>query len=149
MLVAETREHARKGRLGSVPVFEFVVEGPAVSLRASKKSRQSRQHYQKWVRFVREAAEKEWHTNDKPTGSDVEVTLSNYYTEAPPDVDNIIKPILDALKGLVYRDDVQVHKVTSQKFDLPRDTIENSGVLLARALARHTEVLHIVVVWEE
>jgi len=35
-----------------VPLFEFVVEGPAVSLRASKKSRQSRLRYQKWVMFV-------------------------------------------------------------------------------------------------
>jgi len=132
-----------------VPLFEFVVEGPAVSLRASKKSRQSRLRYQKWVMFVRRAAEREWPTDVKPTGSDVEVTISNYHTETPPDVDNIIKPILDALKGLVYRDDVQVHKVTSQKFEMPRETIEHSGVLLARALVRHTEVLHIVVAWEE
>src|SRR2546427_13216168 len=108
----------------------------------------NRKRYQKWIRHVREAAEKEWRANDKPTGSDVEVTISNYHTETPPDVDNIIKPILDALKGLVYRDDVQVHKVTSQKFELPRETIEHSGVLLARALVRHTEVLHIVVAWE-
>jgi hypothetical protein len=129
-----------------VPLFEFVVEGPAVSLRASRKNSL---RYQKWVRFVREAAAKEWNANDKPTSRDVEVIISNYYTEAPPDVDHIIKAILDALKGLVYRDDVQVHKVTSQKFDLSGATIDNSGVLLATALARHTELLHIVVAWEE
>jgi crossover junction endodeoxyribonuclease RusA len=132
-----------------VPIFEFVVKGPAVSLRGSHKSRQSRLNYRKWVEFVRGAAKNEWPSGDKPTDRDVEVTISNYYTEAPPDVDNIVKPILDALKGLVYRDDLQVHKVTSQKFDLTRGAIENSGPLLARALAAHTEVLHITVAWTE
>src|SRR5712692_6790800 len=63
----------------------------------------NRKRYQKWIRHVREAAEKEWRANDKPTSSAVEVTISNYYTEAPPDVDNIIKPILDALRGIVKK----------------------------------------------
>jgi hypothetical protein len=34
-----------------------------------------------------------------------------------PDVDNIVKPVLDALKGLVYRDDCQVLRVTSTRWD--------------------------------
>jgi hypothetical protein len=130
-----------------VPLFEFVVEGPAVSLRASRKNSL---RYQKWVRFVREAAAKEWNANDKPTSSDVEVTISNYYTAAPPDADNIIKPILDALETVVYKDDQQVQKVTSQKFDLSTGArIENPGAVLAGALQRYTEVIHIVVTWEE
>jgi len=34
-----------------------------------------------------------------------------------PDADNIIKPIQDALKGIVYDDDNQVESVTSRKHD--------------------------------
>src|SRR5216684_1432886 len=106
----------------------------------------NRKRYQKWIRHVREAAEKEWRANDKPTSSAVEVTISNYYTEAPPDVDNIIKPILDALKTLVYRDDAQVRRVTSEKLVWSSSApIGNPSVLLAEALRIHSEVVHVVV----
>ena len=37
------------------------------------------------------------------------------------DIDNIIKPILDALKDVVYIDDNQVRSVTSTLFDLRQD----------------------------
>jgi Holliday junction resolvase RusA-like endonuclease len=130
-----------------VPVFEFVVEGPAVSLRASIKSRR---RYQKWVMFVRDAAQSEWPGLAASTSNHVEVVISNYYTAIPPDVDNIIKPILDALKTLVYTDDQQVYKVTSQKLALSAGTrIDEPGPILAEALRVYTELLHIVVIWEE
>jgi hypothetical protein len=51
-----------------VPVFKFVVEGPAVSQRANTKSRR---RYQKWVKFVREAAQREWHALTMPTSNHV------------------------------------------------------------------------------
>ena len=56
-----------------MPVFEFVVEGPAVSLRASIKSRR---RYQKWIATVRAAAQNRWAAPDRPTRSRVEVTIS-------------------------------------------------------------------------
>jgi hypothetical protein len=37
------------------------------------------------------------------------------------DVDNIIKPILDALKGTVFEDDVQVAQCVVTRIDLTRD----------------------------
>lgn len=39
------------------------------------------------------------------------------------DVDNIIKPILDAIRGIVYRDDNIVVKCVSEKFDKTRDLV--------------------------
>ena len=78
------------------------------------------------------------------------MTISNYYTEFPPDIDNIIKPILDALGNLVYNDDQQVYKVTCQKFDLSEgELVSRTGALLTTALPGHSELLHIVVTWEE
>ena len=127
--------------------FEFVVEGPAVSLRASRKSAR---RYQDWIRRVRGAAQQEWPADRRPTSRNVEVTISIYYTAALPDVDNIIKPLLDALNGLAYDDDQQVHRVISQKIAMTSgDRVINPSVLLAGALQQLDEVVHVLVRWEE
>jgi len=39
---------------------------------------------------------------------DVEATVAYFYQSRPLDTDNMIKPILDAIKGIVYIDDEQV-----------------------------------------
>lgn len=63
-------------------------------------------------------------------------------------MDNIIKPILDALRRLVYVDDSQVFRVTSMKYDLKIGVrASRPSVLLARALAGNSEVLHVIVRW--
>lgn len=78
------------------------------------------------------------------------MTITNYYTLAPPDVDNVIKPLMDALGKLAYVDDQQVYKVTSEKFDLTHIArIRNPSGLLAAGLEKYSEVLHIVVAWTE
>jgi crossover junction endodeoxyribonuclease RusA len=129
-----------------VEFFEFIVEGPAISLRAKKNNAR---RYQKWIRTIRSAAQKEWPINRQPTNCpSITVNITNYYTVAPPDVDNVIKPILDALETVVYVDDQQVHKVISEKFDLTNvSSLDNPSALLAAGLEKYTEVLHIVVMW--
>jgi Holliday junction resolvase RusA-like endonuclease len=122
------------------------VEGPAVSLKA-KKSNPKR--YQRWIKTVRAAAQKQWPQAKRPTNSlRVIVHITNYYTLAPPDVDNIIKPILDAIETVAYINDEQVYKVVSEKFDLTFvSRIENPTALLAAGLEKYTELLHIIVEW--
>lgn len=127
----------------TAPNFEFVVEGPAVPLRAAKKDAK---RYQAWKKKVREEASKLW-LSHTPVLQDVTVTITNYFTEKPPDVDNIIKPILDGLNGIVYGDDFQVQTVTSRKFVLI-DAKEAEPEMLTNALKRFTEVIHIEVYWE-
>lgn len=126
--------------------FEFIVEGPPVSVRAKKTNTK---RYQKWIRNVRACALKEWPTANRPTVStSLTVTITNYYTLVPPDVDNIIKPILDALEKVVYLKDEQVRKVISEKFDLTNvSRIQNPSAVLAVGLEKYSELLHIVVVW--
>lgn len=129
-----------------MPTFEFVVPGPAVSLRASRKSAR---RYQAWIVTVRSAAQKEWPAGQRPSDRAVEVAISTYFTNSPPDVDNIIKPILDALNGLVYEDDEQVYRVTSQKISLSaKGRGDDPNPLVADALRQWDELLHIVVTWE-
>jgi Holliday junction resolvase RusA-like endonuclease len=127
--------------------FEFVIEGPAVSLRA-KESKAKR--YQNWIKKVRAAAQEQWPETMLPIESNtITVAITNYYTLAPPDVDNIIKPILDGLETVVYSNDQQVYRVISEKLDRSNvDQIESAGVVLAAAIEKqYTELLHIVVTW--
>ena len=128
-------------------VFEFVVKGPPVSLNAKKNNPK---RYQKWIRTVRAAAQSQWPAGEPPTLSqNVVVSIMNYYTEAPPDVDNIIKPILDGLNTVVYADDRQVYRVCSERFDLFNvATIQNPSALLAEAVEQYTELLHVTATWE-
>jgi hypothetical protein len=62
------------------------------------------------------------------------------------DIDNIPKPISDALKGLVYLDDEQVTDVLCRKRDLNSNLrIESPSSVLADGLSRGNEFLYIVV----
>ena len=49
---------------------------------------------------------------ERPIGSsDVDIEVWFGSDAMRPDVDNILKPVLDALKGVAYRDDCQVRSV--------------------------------------
>ena len=63
------------------------------------------------------AAQAAWGT-DPPLDVEVMVQLTYFHESAPLDVDNMIKPIQDALIGIVYVDDKQVARVVSTRSDL-------------------------------
>ena len=75
------------------------------------------------------------------------VIITYFYEEASLDVDNIPKPILDALKGLVYSDDSDVSDLLCRKRDLNGDLrIQNpSSVLLETLRDSEQQFLHITV----
>ena len=74
------------------------------------------------------------------------VTITHFYDQVSPDVDNIPKPILDALKGLVYLDDEQVTDVLCRKRRLNADLrIENPSSMLAERISSGDVFLHVVV----
>lgn len=59
------------------------------------------------------------------------------------DIDNIIKPILDSLNGILYVDDAQVGEVNCKRIDLnDAYTIVNSTSLLATQLTRGVEFVY-------
>ena len=65
---------------------------------------------------------------------------------SPPDLDNIPKPILDALKGLVYSDDSRITDLLCRKRDRNRDLqFENPSSVLVETLGRSEQFLHITV----
>ena len=75
------------------------------------------------------------------------VIITYFYEGASLDVDNIPKPILDALKGLVYSDDAEVSDLLCRKRDLNGDLrFQNpSSVLLGTLWDSEQQFLHITV----
>lgn len=63
--------------------------------------------------------------------SDIEIEISyasKIRSTIRADVDNVIKPTLDALKGVAYLDDLQVRSVTASIFDLNQPNIVDGRV---------------------
>ena len=59
---------------------------------------------EEWTQRVQAIAGNRW-DSEPPVVGDVVVIITYFFDGASLDVDNITKPILDALKGLVYSDD--------------------------------------------
>jgi len=88
-----------------MPLFEFTVEGPPLSAQTA-----SRKAHRAWKQRVRTAAERVWDRRRNPLAEQLHI-LVDYYHDGPAiplDNDNMVKPIQDALNGLVYVDDRQI-----------------------------------------
>ena len=110
-----------------MPRVEFIVEGSPTSHQTKNKKA-----LHAWKLRVRSEAGKVW-TQPPLTGL-VQCTIINFFegTQAPLDDDNLVKPIRDALNGLVYQDDKQItHSETIQYgIDAPVKIRRGSSVLL-------------------
>src|SRR5262249_55955260 len=140
----------RRGRVVEsppVPQFEFVVEGPPATVNTKENNTR---RYQRWINKVRETARQQWSPGQEPATADaMTVEVTNYYRTpkdrpSPPDVDNVLKPILDGMNGVVYQDDIQVFRVSSDRYDLGIYTPS-----LLEALARFREFVYVRVIWED
>lgn len=72
----------------------------------------------------------------------------NYYharETAGLDADNMIKPILDALTGVVYADDCQATHITARNVRLTDGRNSHISAFVAMELARRREFLHVMV----
>ena len=83
---------------------------------------------------------------EPPFGGEVAVTITYLYEDASLDVDNMPKPILDALKGLVYSDDRLVSDLLCRKRDLSGALrIQNPSSMLLQAARGSQEFVHIAI----
>jgi crossover junction endodeoxyribonuclease RusA len=82
--------------------WDFVVLGVPKSVQARASS------IQRWKEQVRAAAWEFWPPGEVPLDHKVQIHVTYYHDSAPLDVDNMLKPIQDALTGLVYVDDSQL-----------------------------------------
>lgn len=121
--------------------FEFTIKGPPVSSQT-----RNRQRLQAWKQRVRTTAIAEMPAGFAPIVDDVVVTITYYYDGASPDVDNIIKPIQDALEGVVMEDDNQVVETKSRKKSINGSyQIRGASSVLLLAFAVGDDFLHIKV----
>lgn len=121
--------------------FEFILDGPPVSQQARRRDR-----LRAWKVTVRQEAEKYWLSEQKATTDFVMLQVTYFYDAIAIDVDNIVKPIQDAIIGLAYVDDDQITDVLVRKRNLSSNfRIENMTSTLAEGFSRGNEFLHIVV----
>lgn len=123
--------------------FEFVVDGPPVSAQGSSRGRSV------WQARVLAAARAKWPPGEVPCRVPVALRITHFYDSTngrPADVDNIIKPIQDALVGLVYEDDHQVADTRSRRRDINGAfRVRGLASEVAVALALGREFLHVQV----
>ena len=121
--------------------FEFIVDGPPVSQQTRRRER-----LKEWKTTVRQEAEKYWSSKQKTAMGDVKLQITYFYDSVTMDVDNIVKPIQDAIIGLAYVDDDQVTDILVRKRNLSGNfKVENMTSTLAEGFARGSEFLYIVV----
>ncbi len=87
-----------------------------------------------------------WPAAEVPVVGSIMLTITYFYENISMDVDNLPKPISDALKGLVYVDDEQVPDVLCRKRNRRSVfRIENPSNVLNDGLRRGNEFLYVVV----
>ena len=121
--------------------FEFLVAGTPVSLQSSADG------INQWKERVRAAATlllpENHFTIADPVRVDIFVFLDG---DLAGDLDNIIKPIQDALNGLVYRDDHQVSHLNVAKFVAGGvGSFENPSDALVDAITGERPVVYVKV----
>lgn len=128
-----------------MPSFEFVRLGIPCTVQTRNPSR-----LKNYRQDIRRIARFRWPGDAVTLDVTVSVRLSYFYTTDILDVDNIIKPVLDELKGLVYRDDIQVVKVISQKQLVPVGSLLPVATsALSDGLRSRSDFLYVLVEWEE
>ena len=108
------------------------MDGPPVSQQTRRRDR-----LRAWQAKVRQEAEKYWSADQLQATGLVMLKVTYFYDFVSMDVDNIVKPIQDALIGLAYVDDKQITDVLVRKRDLSGNfRVENITPILAEGFAR-------------
>ena len=122
-------------------LFEFVMDGPPVSQQARNRGR-----VREWTQAVQGVAELRWHAQP-PFDGQVMVTISYFFENVLLDVDNIPKPILDALNAWFILMTLWSLICLCRKRSLKEDIrIQNPSQLLLEMHAKSRQFLHVSVV---
>lgn len=122
--------------------IEFIVQGTPVSLQAKRAA--SRAAWMERVKAASTGALPEYHM---ASSNRMSVTLFFLPPEEMQgDIDNIVKPILDAMCRHVFIDDKQVERVVVQKFEPGRVfSFTDPSETFAKALAGAKPALYVKV----
>jgi len=119
--------------------FEFVIDGPPISQQARQ-----REGLHAWKDLVREEAKRLWPRGSIPSNATLRMTITYYYEDSPVDVRGIVKPITDALIGLIFNDNSQIDEISQSRQDLHGSfRIPDFSPVLAEGFGRGGEFLHV------
>ena len=121
--------------------FEFIVDGPPVSQQA-----RNRASLQAWKKTVRQEAARRWPQGQLPFTENLHIIVVYYHEmlKVRIDNDNMVKPIQDALTGLVYVDDSQITDTEVRKTNLDGSfRVRGMSVVLAEGFCRGTEFIYV------
>lgn len=118
-----------------VTIFELLLPRRPLSLQAKK--------LQAWKAYVRAEAARRW-TIPPSNAAAFQLTLVYLCNTSPVDIDNIIKPIQDALETVVYPADELITDVDSHRrlFTDPFD-LTTLPPLLIQGIARQQECVYV------
>ena len=120
--------------------FEFFVEGPPLSHQTKNPTR-----LREWKEYVRSEAAKLWGDHEPHEGT-LKLTVVYYHERqfVLIDHDNMIKPIQDALAGLVFRNDRQITDAYTRKTNIDgRFRLRHLSPVYAQAFASGREFIYI------
>jgi Holliday junction resolvase RusA-like endonuclease len=123
--------------------FEFIVAGPPVSHQARNRAR-----LQTWIATVRNEAVRTWPPGQPPATGRLKITVVYYHDAVTVwlDNDNMLKPIQDALQGVVYANDAQITDASVRKTNIDQPmTVRRMPRVLAEGFCRGDEFLYIKV----
>ncbi len=123
----------------SFPI-EFIIAGTPVSLQT--KRAEARKNWQETIRSACAPSLPEGHF-----ASENRIAITLFYFpdgEMRGDIDNIVKPILDAFSRHIYMDDRQVDRILVQKFEPEKIfAFAAPSPILARAIAGPKPLLYV------
>ena len=120
--------------------LEFLVHGTPISLQAKRRA-----SVEDWKRTVLQASYAVLPEGHFSTDGPIAVTLFYFpANEMQGDIDNIVKPVIDALCPHIYADDRQVERILVQKFEPGKAfPFDRDSEILATALTARRPVLYI------
>lgn len=144
--MSKNSKHKNKAIVTPNPLtlpFAFVALGTPATVQSSSENRKL------WKAEVTESAKsaKPKNTHSIPWGRQVKAKIWYYFVGDPPDsdIDNIIKPIIDACNRVVYQDDRFVKEVCSHRVSI--DAIKKSECTdsdLQKGFAYNADFVHIL-----
>jgi Holliday junction resolvase RusA-like endonuclease len=123
------------------PLLDVCIHGQRISAQTSR-----RRALAEWKQKVRSACEAAWPMHQALLDGPVRLRVTYDCEILAGDVDNLVKPIQDALQGVVYRDDRQISDVTGRRRmidDLFR--VRYMSPVLAMALSDGRPFVHVEV----
>jgi Holliday junction resolvase RusA-like endonuclease len=120
-------------------ILDFCVHGQAVSAQTGR-----RHALQAWKQRIRSACVAAWKDGEPPIRGTVRLQVTFYRESELGDVDNLLKPIQDALQGVAYLDDRQIRDVAGRRRDIDSSfKVRYMSPALAMAFSDGRHFVHI------